>query len=83
MSLSVEEIERVLAEHKLTDDISYDPANELYGAPCSCGARIVEEGQRYLVVEHRTHVAQALQAAPDAEKEATELAAIPLKGEKP
>ena len=71
MSLSVEEIERVLAAHKLTDDISYDPANELYGAPCSGGTRIVEEMQRYLAVEHRHHVAQALQAAMDAEKEPT------------
>ena len=59
MSLSVEQIERVLMEH---DTWTHYQRN----VRCTCDERL--DGRPFRV-QHRRHVAQALKAALDAEKE--------------
>ena len=68
MSLSVEEIERVLAKHRALY-IPLPRENRKYVIRCR-GCRSSLEFRD--MNQHLSHVAQALQAALDAEKEATD-----------
>ena len=65
MSLSVEEIVRVLGEHP------YIPGGEWSVDVCGCD-RHATQVVIYEIRDWRKHVAKALQAAMDAEKEATD-----------